>query len=134
MADLEHKLVLAIDDEITVTTLLKKLIENSAPDLMVRTTNYGTEGIHLALILQPDIILCDLMMPAPDGYEVCRTISRHEATKHIPIVIFTALNDDSSRTRSFECGASEYMTKSFDPDELIEAINRVLQDKRLGSI
>ncbi|WP_304519562.1 response regulator [Clostridium tagluense] len=71
----------------------------------------------------PDIILLDIMMPGMDGYEVCRCLKSDKSIKDIPIVFLTAMTDIANKTKVFELGAVDYMTKPF---EVLEVKSRVL--------
>ena len=75
-------------------------------------------GDHLALIL------LDVMLPDLDGFEVCRRLKSENLTRYIPVVLLTALDRDEYRQRGQQCGAADYLTKPFDPDQLIAAIRR----------
>lgn len=72
----------------------------------------------------PAAIVLDLMLPDMSGFEVCERLKREATTSHIPVIILTALDSAASRRRGLECGAAAYLTKPFNPDELIEALGR----------
>jgi DNA-binding response OmpR family regulator len=74
--------------------------------------------------LPPTVIVLDLMLPDFDGFEVCRRIKGELGRSDIPIIILTALDNKACRNEGVECGASEYLTKPFDPDRLIDTISR----------
>jgi DNA-binding response OmpR family regulator len=73
---------------------------------------------------RPAMIVLDVMLPDLDGFEICRRIKSQPDTAPVPVVMLTALHDDEYRERGLACGASEYLTKPFDPDQLIEAMTR----------
>ena len=71
----------------------------------------------------PSVIVLDVMLPDLDGFEICRRLkSTHSA--RVPVIFLTALYDEASRRRGMECGAADYLTKPFDPDQLIESLER----------
>ncbi|CAA9444098.1 MAG: hypothetical protein AVDCRST_MAG64-4395 [uncultured Phycisphaerae bacterium] len=73
----------------------------------------------------PSVIVLDVMLPDLDGFEICRRIkSDGPAAAAVPVIFLTALYDDASRRRGMECGAADYLTKPFDPDRLIESLER----------
>ena len=73
----------------------------------------------------PSVIVLDVMLPDFDGFEICRRIkSSDPAAAEVPVIFLTALQDDASRKRGMECGAADYLTKPFDPDRLIESLER----------
>src|SRR4051812_35291815 len=74
--------------------------------------------------LRPAMIVLDVMLPDLDGFEICRRIKSQPETAPVPVVMLTALHDDEYRERGLACGASEYLTKPFDPDQLIDAMTK----------
>ncbi len=85
----------------------------------------GKSGVELALGHVPDAIICDVMMPVKDGYQVCRELKNNFQTNHIPIVLLTARADFDSRIKGFECGADAYLTKPFDKQELLASLRQL---------
>ena len=82
----------------------------------------GTTAISEAQAHHPKLIILDIMLPDIDGFEVCRRLKSDQATRAIPVLMLTALSQEESRRKGMELGASGYMTKPFDPDKLIAAI------------
>ncbi|WP_448564960.1 EAL domain-containing response regulator [Trichothermofontia sp.] len=82
----------------------------------------GKQGIELARLHLPDLILCDIMMPEMDGYEVFQTLSQDPETAHIPFIFLSAKADKSDIRRGMNLGADDYLTKPFTSEELSEAI------------
>ena len=72
----------------------------------------------------PALILLDVMLPDLDGFEICRRLKSSDRTSDIPVVMLTALDRDEYRQKGIQCGAVDYITKPFDPDELISAIQK----------
>jgi len=122
--------ILAIDDTrdnlITISALLGKLI----PDCTVITSDSGAEGIRKAEAEQPDTILLDIRMPEMDGFEVCRSLKSNEKTKHIPVVMLTAIKSDAeSRVKGLELGADAFLSKPIDEVELAAHVKVMLRIK-----
>lgn len=84
----------------------------------------GRRGIEQARADLPDLIILDLMLPDFDGFEVFRQLKSDMGTREIPVVMFTALNDDATRARGLELGAAAYIVKPFDPDHLMNTMKR----------
>ena len=74
----------------------------------------------------PDLMLLDVMMPKLDGREVCRRIKSDPSTQHIPIIFLSARAQDMDVTSGLELGASAYITKPFDPVDLLDTVEKVL--------
>ena len=116
------KKVLIIDDE--------KLIVK-ATSLVIRLAGYqvfsaydGVDGLKVASEARPDLILLDIMMPGMDGWQVLEKLKLDEELKSIPVIIFTAKEYIKGRQKSVEAGAIDYITKPFEPEELMAAILR----------
>ena len=98
--------ILAIDDKQDNLVVISALLKNLAPDCHVITAQSGLSGIEKAKGEQPDIILLDVRMPEMDGYEVCRLLKADDHTRHIPVIMLTAVEkSSSSRVRGLESGA-----------------------------
>ncbi|TDR20490.1 signal transduction histidine kinase [Marinicella litoralis] len=91
----------------------------------------GELGIALALKEVPDIIICDVMMPGMDGYQVTRILRHDERTSHIPIILLTALNTKESRIKGWREKIDRYMTKPFDGTELNVQLDSMLSIRKL---
>ncbi len=122
--------ILAIDDKvdnlISITAILKAMI----PDCIMITAQSGAEGIAKAKSELPDTILLDIVMPAMDGYEVCRRLKADEATKHIPIAMLTAVHTDTgSLTKALELGADAFLTKPIEGNKLTAQVKSLLRIK-----
>ncbi len=83
----------------------------------------GETGLALARQLKPDVILLDVMLPDLNGFEICRRLRSDRETMLTPIVMLTALGDNSNRTQGYRVGANAYIAKPYGPDELFEAIS-----------
>ena len=104
--------ILVVDDiEANVRLLEAKL---SAEYYEVLTATDGISGLAVAASEKPDIILLDVMMPGMDGFQVCRRLKEDPLTRHIPVVLVTALDGRSDRIQGLEAGADEFLTKPID--------------------
>jgi DNA-binding response OmpR family regulator len=87
----------------------------------------GEKGIELAEEESPDLIILDLMLPAIDGFEVCKQLKQQQSTSIIPIIILSAKSRETDKVVGLELGADDYITKPFSPRELIARIRAVLR-------
>jgi len=127
--------ILAIDDEQTNLKVLHAYLDSTPYKI-----NYSTsaeEGIKVATEIVPDIILLDVLMPKMSGFEVCLALKNNPQTANIPIIFMTALADSESKTKAFEYGAVDYLTKPFEMCEILMriknhlALNRTQQELKL---
>ena len=115
--------VLVVEDE---EGIRDGLIQILSPYFDVVTASNGVEGLKKAFKEDPDLILLDLKMPEMDGFQVCKAIREDKDFDLVPIIIVTAFNNVSDRTKLFELGADDYITKPFDADELVVRMQRAL--------
>ncbi len=127
--------VLIVDDIPANVRLLQAKLE--ADYYEVLTAHDGETAMQMAAEGQPDIILLDVMMPGIDGYETCRQLKAHPETRHIPIILVTALDGREDRLSGLEAGADDFMTKPID-DVLLTArlqalvrLKQMVEDLRL---
>ncbi len=106
-------IVLIIEDNQDVAAYISSCLVSR---YQVHLAMNGRIGLEMALELVPDLIICDVMMPEMDGYEVCRTLKKEERSSHIPIVMLTAKVDTNSRLEGFRQGADAYLAKPFNPE------------------
>ncbi len=125
------KKILAIDDIKENLVAIKETIEDLMPDYLVLTAQSGKEGLKIARDEHPDTILLDIVMPEMDGYEVCKKLKEDELTRHIPIIVLTAIRiDTESKIQGLEVGADAFLSKPIDTEELIAQINVMLRIKK----
>lgn len=120
--------ILVVDDEPDIVNLAKTILE--AEGYEVATASDGEEALHKASTLRPDLILLDLVMPKVTGLEVCRMLKEQEATRFVPIVMFTVLDRDVNRRMSREAGADGHLTKPFTPEGMAAEVERHLEEAR----
>jgi len=104
--------ILVVDDVDTNVRLLEAKLTIEYFDVV--TCNDGATAIELARTEQPDLILLDVMMPKMDGFETCRRLKDDPATRHIPVVLVTALDGRQDRIRGLEAGADDFLSKPYD--------------------
>ncbi len=124
------KKILVIDDVTENLIAIKETLEDLMLDCLLLTAQSGKEGLKIARAEQPDTILTDVQMPGMDGFELCKKLKEDEATKHIPVMIFTGSKTDSeSRIKCLEAGADVFLTKPIDTGELTAQINVMFRIK-----
>ncbi|MCF8298207.1 MAG: response regulator, partial [Saprospiraceae bacterium] len=124
------KTILAIDDQKDNLTTIAAVIKTNLPNCEVLTALSGKEGIEIARKEQPDTILLDIIMPVMDGFEVCTKLKEDELTKHIPVIMLTAIKTDAkSRVKGLDIGADAFLAKPIDSVELSAQVNVMLRIK-----
>ncbi|HVW34418.1 MAG TPA: response regulator [Acidimicrobiia bacterium] len=116
--------VLVVDDDPVILKLLEVNFEMEG--FQVARASDGAEGLERARAVLPDIVILDVMMPRMTGYEVARALREDESTAHIPIIFVTARAQSSDVEKGMELGVEDYVTKPFDPLDLIERVNAIL--------
>lgn len=116
--------ILIVDDDIHATTLLEKVLAIKGHE--ATSVNESSETIRVANSTSPDLILLDLMMPEPNGFEVCKMLRADPTYAKIPIVIVTAMDDNESKETAYGAGANDYLIKPFRIDVLAEAIETLI--------
>jgi DNA-binding response OmpR family regulator len=116
--------VLVVDDDPVILKLLEVNFEMEGFQV-VRAAD-GAEGLERAREVLPDIVVLDVMMPRMTGYEVAKALREDDQTAHIPIIFVTARAQSSDVERGMELGVEDYVTKPFDPLDLIDRVNNLL--------
>jgi DNA-binding NarL/FixJ family response regulator len=125
--------VLLADDQVLIRSGFAALI-NSAPDLeVVGEAGDGAEAIRQATALRPDVVLMDIRMPGTDGLEAARTITGSAELADVRIIVLTTFEADEYVLAALRSGASGFLGKSVEPDELLEAIRVVARGDALLS-
>ena len=119
------KKVLLADDEARILGLVKATIGTSQR-FEVLFASDGEEALRLCNEQRPDLAILDLLMPKMDGNAVCRALKAHEDTRHIKVVMLTAMAQEADREAAISAGADDYMTKPFSPAALLEKIEDML--------
>jgi DNA-binding response OmpR family regulator len=122
--------VLVVDDDPVILKLLEVNFEMEGFQV-VRAAD-GAEGLERAREVRPDIVVLDVMMPRMTGYEVAKALREDDGTAHIPIIFVTARAQSSDVEKGMELGVEDYVTKPFDPLDLIDRVNALLARSRDG--
>ena len=112
--------ILVVDDSPTERHVLVELLTRKG--YQVLTAESGEEGIEKAKSEQPDLVLMDVVMPGLNGYQATRTLTRDDATKHIPVIVCTSKGQETDKIWGLRQGAQDYMVKPITPGELLAKI------------
>ncbi len=121
--------ILLVDDNPTNLQVLFQTLEGVGCKLLIAKNGNG--ALAIAGKALPDLILLDIMMPDIDGYEVCRQLKADPATADIPVIFLSALGETEDKVKGLRLGAVDYITKPFQPDEVIARVNTHLTIHRL---
>jgi phosphoserine phosphatase RsbU/P len=126
MKDLSECRILIVDDVPLNVDILVEALKN---DYKLSVAIDGERALRAVEKNQPDLILLDIMMPGIDGYEVCRRLRAAEATRELPIMFLSALEDVANKARGFELGANDYLSKPFEILEVKARVRSLLRAK-----
>jgi Response regulators consisting of a CheY-like receiver domain and a winged-helix DNA-binding domain len=120
--------ILIVDDEVHIRMLLVQALEEleDVHGVTILTASNGIEGLETIRRERPDLVFLDIMMPRMNGYEVCEAVTRDPGLKGVRIILLTAKGQETDRRQGLESGAGQYMTKPFDPDEVVDAARDIL--------
>ena len=116
------KRILLAEDEVTLRDFIRRNLH--ARGFEVIEANNGLEAVALWERENPHLLILDIMMPRMDGLEVCRRVREHSA---VPIIVLTALDDESDKVAALDLGADDYLTKPFGVEELLARVRAVLR-------
>jgi CheY-like chemotaxis protein len=119
----KHYTILVVDDDPADRLLVSKILNGKY--IIIEASN-GREALILAQSEKPDIILMDIMMPELDGYSTLSIIKRNPITAEIPVIMLTDLANELNARLAKEWGASDYLTKTVNRQELLDRINQLL--------
>ncbi len=111
-----------VDDEPTIVEFVRINLEKAGFEVL--EAGDGETALKLAASEQPNLVVLDIMLPGKDGFEVCRELRR---TTSVPIIMLTARDDDIDKILGLELGADDYLTKPFNPRELVARIRAILR-------
>lgn len=117
--------ILAVDDEPNIVRLIQVNLERMG--YTVETANNGIQALEKIRANRPDLVVSDVMMPEMDGFELLSTIRREVALQDLPVIMLTAKAQDRNVMEGYQRGADMYLTKPFNPMELISFVKRILQ-------
>ena len=113
----DKKKILVADDELYIRLLVKDILE---PEFDVIEASNGEEAVSTTRNELPALVLMDILMPKLDGYTACHAIKNNELTKDIPVIMLTGVGHELNRQLSQEMGATAYITKPFNPEDLLD--------------
>lgn len=117
------KKILAVDDEKHIVRLVQVNLERQG--YQVVTANDGKEALEKVESERPDLVVLDVMMPYMDGFEVLQNLRRNASTRDIPVIMLTAKAQDADVFKGWQSGVDCYLTKPFNPMELISFVKRI---------
>ena len=120
--------VLVIDDDPVILELLRVNFEIEGFDVICATD--GEEGLRRAQADHPDVVISDIMMPRRDGLQVLSDLKGDPDTEDLPVILLSAKAQKSEVQHGLDMGADDYITKPFDPLELIDRLNAVMTKSR----
>jgi two-component system alkaline phosphatase synthesis response regulator PhoP len=118
------KKIMVIDDEPYIARVIKFKLEQEG--YTVYSANDGVSGLEKIKQEKPDLVLLDVMMPGLSGYEVCQKIKSDNSLAQTPVVILTAKGQERDREQGLSVGASDYITKPFSPNRLLELVRTMI--------
>ena len=121
-----HK-ILAVDDEKHIVRLVQINLQKEGYDVVTAST--GREALEQVERENPDLVIMDVMMPEMGGFEALQIMKAGEKTSQIPVIMLTAKAQDADVFQGWKSGADLYLTKPFNPQELLTFVKRILQDK-----
>lgn len=123
--------ILVVDDEAHIRQLVTLYLEKEG--FGVETAADGRAALSRVNAVKPDLVVLDLMLPEIDGWQVCRELRRSPLTEALPIIMLTARDDMIDRILGLELGADDYLTKPFNPRELVARVRAVLRRTTRGA-
>ena len=124
-------LVLVVDDAPLNVELVSSILKSEF--CQIRSAASGEEGLGMARDLHPDLVLLDVMMPGLDGFQVCQALQQDPATRDIPVLILSCRGGVEDIARGLEAGALDYISKPFEPLELLARVRTHLELQRRRS-
>ena len=118
--------VLIVDDEEVIRRFLRIHLDKLGYE--VREAADGEQALEELGKDDFDLLICDILMPKKDGWEVVREVKSNSKTKHLPVILLTAKNEDSDMFKGYDLGASYYMTKPFTKAQLIYGLRLMFND------
>lgn len=118
------KKILIIDDTELMVRMVTDILAPEGYDVVA--ADNGTDGVQMVMTEKPDLVLLDVIMPGLDGFEVCRILRQDESNNLLPIIILTAQGNEEDKLTGLELGADDYITKPFNPRELISRVRNTL--------
>lgn len=121
--------ILAVDDSVSMQGILQQTLQNQYQVLLASNTVEALGKLHREGI---DLMLLDISMPGVDGLELCKILRKSPGFKKLPIIMLTARDGGADQMEAHLAGATHYLTKPFDPEELRQTIARILRTQNPG--
>ncbi len=122
-------IVLIVDDSPVNLRIMVSILEKSGIKALIAQS--GVRVIEQLERVKPDLILLDVLMPGMDGFEVCKRLKDNSLSRDIPVIFVTALSDTVEKVKGFQTGGVDYLTKPFQPEEVISRVNAHLTIRKL---
>lgn len=120
--------ILIVDDEAHIRRLLERTLMDFEDDgVELLSADNGEDALNLIREVMPQLVFLDVMMPRMNGFDVCKTVKHDIRLRGIYIVMLTAKGQEMDKVQGEEAGADVYLTKPFDPDEILEIARQVLE-------
>lgn len=132
MNNLKNARILIVDDTPENIQVLGIILENAGYDINVAQN--GLKALNIVEKINPDLILLDIMMPELDGFETCKRLKESSTTKDIPVIFLTAKTQKEDIVNGFKIGAVDYVTKPFEPSELLQRVNTHINLKKSNEL
>jgi len=127
--DFSAEQILLVDDNVTNLQVLHQTLDGRGFKLLIAKN--GPNALAIARKTKPSLVLLDIMMPEMDGYEVCRRLQADPETRGIPVIFLSAMTHTADKVKGLRLGAVDYVTKPFQPEEIIARVNTHLTISRL---
>ena len=124
---MENKKIAIVDDEVHIRSLLEQTLEDLEGEPEILLAVNGAEGLALIERERAQLVFLDVMMPLMNGYEVCAAVRKNPALADTTIVMLTAKGQESDRVHGLNEGAHRFITKPFDPDEILDLAREILR-------
>jgi DNA-binding response OmpR family regulator len=120
--------ILIVDDEAHIRMLIEQTLEDLEDEgVELLLAENGEQALELIQKEEPNLVFLDVMMPKMNGMEVCQKVKKELKLSHVYIILLTAKGQEVDRQKGLEMGADRYMTKPFDPDEMLTIAEEVLK-------
>lgn len=122
--------ILVVDDDREVVRLIRAYLEQAGYEVLA--AHDGDTAMHMLRRERPDLLLLDLMLPGKDGLEITRLVRSDAALAHVPIIMLTARIDDTDKIIGLELGADDYVTKPYNPREVVARVRARLRQPEVA--
>lgn len=120
--------ILIVDDEKPIRRTIRKILETNYKGAQLMEAEDGFEAGHKITHLAPALVLLDIKLPGLNGVKVCQTIREDANLKNVRILAMSGFNNEQTKAEVLEAGADDFIGKPFEPDELVQKINRLIRD------